>query len=154
MTMDIPSLFAPGRGAVPDMTTAVRDAIAAGQAEMRFRFAFGEVPINGTLAPDGPGYRLHVHVPVGIVPFTAEDREARQTLRAAIDEIRHSHPDNVGVDPHQVIFVKGSAMLAPPMTAVSIVTALVALMMDVRPLLDAIADVLPDLRSALPVSRG
>lgn len=136
------------------MATAVRGAIAAGQPELRFRFAFGEVPVNGALAPEGSGYRLHVHAAVGIVPFSAEDREARQTLRAAIAAIRFSHPQSIAIDAHQVIVVKGSRIMNPPMTAVSVVAALVALMMDVRPMLEAVADFLPDLRNALPVSRG
>lgn len=143
-----------GPEAVPDMAAAVRDAIAAGRPNMRFQFAFGEIPVIGTLAPEGDAWRLDVRAPVGIVPYSAEDAETRKTLHAAVDAIRGARIGTIDIDVHQTIYVEGARRIEPPMTTVSVVSALVALMMEIRPLIEAVADYLPDLRTALPARRG
>ncbi len=154
MTLPLPTLPRHDRDPVPDMATAIRDAMASGRSRMEFRFAFGEIPVSGSLAPNGSDHILEVYAPVGIVPYSAEDREARRTIRAAVDELRRHHPDRVGIDGHQTIFIRGSRRIAEPLKAVSVVSALVAQMVDIRPLFDAVGQFLPDLHRALPASRA
>jgi hypothetical protein len=145
----------PGGAAVPDMASAVQGAIAIGdKSHISFRFAYGEIPVTGTITPAVEGYRLEISAPVGTVPYSVEDADARRVLKAAVHSIGQACNGAVAIDSHQVITIRGGCPLASPMTAVSIISGLVALMLEVRPLFDMAAEFLPELGKALPVKQS
>lgn len=149
------ALFPDGTTPAPDMATAVRGAIslATPPGRLAFRFAYGEVPVTGTITPTGESrYVLSIAVTAGIVPYSAEDRDARGVLLAAIHHIARSFDDRIAIDPHQAIVISAAREVAVPLTAVSVLAGLVALMVEVRPVFEALGDYLPELRSALPVA--
>jgi hypothetical protein len=150
MSMEAVSSLPGTAGSVPDMATAVRDAIASGRSHLSFRFAFGEIPVTGTLAPETNGYGLSVTASVGVIPYSVEDPSARKALRVAIASMPGSDKGRVGIDRQQTVFIEGARNIASPMTAVSVIASLVALMVELRPLFDEVAAYLPDVASALP----
>lgn len=150
MSMEAVSSLPGATGPIPDMATAVRDAIASGRSHLTFRFSFGEVPVTGTLSLEAGGYRLSINATVGAIPFSGEDPAARKPLRTAIASMPGSDKGRIGIDRQQVVFIEGARSFTSPMNAVSVIAALVALMVDVRPLFDEVAAYLPDVASALP----
>lgn len=147
------AVFSSATTTAPDMASAVRGAIllADPPGRMEFRFAYGEVPVTGLIVPeDSERYVLSVRATAGIVPYSAEDPEARGLLLEAIHHIAGTFNECILVDPHQSIVVTDARTIAHPLTAVGVLSGLVALMVEVRPVFEALAEYLPDLRSALP----
>lgn len=139
----------------PDMASAVHGAIllANPPGRMEFRFAYGEVPVTGLIKPEcDEQYVLSVRATAGIVPYSAEDPETRSVLLAAVHHIAQSFNERILVDPHQSIVITDTRTVTPPLTAVSVLSGLVALMIEVRPVFEALAEYLPDLNSALPTA--
>ena len=141
---------------LPDMATAVRGAIAfgAGKSHIGFHFGYGEIPVTGDITSVGETCRLNVSAPVGIVPYSAEDADARRRLCDAVTTIEQAWNGGIDIDCHQIIRIHGECLLKPPMTAVTIISGLVRLMHDLRPLFDMACDYLPDLHTALPASQA
>ena len=149
------ALFPDGTVPAPDMATAVRGAIslATPPGRLTFRFAYGEVPVTGTITHAGDArYLLSITVTAGIVPYSAEDCDARGVLLAAVHHIARTFGDHVAIDPHQAIVISAARDAAVPLTAVSVLAGLVALMVEIRPVFEALGEYLPELRGALPVA--
>ncbi len=144
-----------GSAPLPDMATAVQGAIAfgAGKNHIGFHFGYGEIPVTGDITSAGETYLLNVTAPVGVVPYSAEDADARRRLRRAVATIEQAWNGGIDIDCHQIIRIHGAYTLKPPMTAVTIISGLVRLMHDLRPLFDMASDYLPDLHKALPASQ-
>lgn len=139
----------PGASAgVAALVARALDSARLGPAQ--FRFAYGEIPTRVRIDADGDGYRLTLRATVGYMPYSAEDRDARSLLLPGIREIARASRGGVRIDSHQNIIVTGEIGLSGELTAVAVMTALVELLIGLRPLFGALGDLLPDLDGALP----
>ncbi|MFT5538592.1 MAG: hypothetical protein ACI82H_000104 [Alphaproteobacteria bacterium] len=138
-----------------NMASAVTGAInnADPSQPINFCFNYGEVPILENIMPNGVYYQLSVNATVGHMPYTAEDRDMRALLQAAVNKLHQATNGEIYLSGQQAIMVSGDKKIEPPLTAVTIISGLVSLMVQVRPLFKAIGEFLPDLIDALP-SKG
>jgi hypothetical protein len=124
-----------------------------------FQFGYGEIPVIGAITPQDSGgpdeteYQIAVNSVVGWVPYSAEDREARNMLRAAINRLGRETDGAVAIDRHQSIVISGQTRISGPLTAVAIVAALVSLMVRLRPIFVSLGEYLPEIIEALPRTR-
>jgi hypothetical protein len=135
-----------------DMASAVTGAInnAAPDQPIKFCFRYGEIPILGNILPLGGSYQLSVAATVGYMPYTAEDRDTRALLRSAVSNLQQTTNGAIYLNGQQAIIVSGNKKVEPPLTAVTVVSGLVSLMVETRPLFKAIGEFLPEVIDALP----
>lgn len=129
-----------------------RDVVAEnGPKPLRFLFPYGKLPVTGELRLGDGIAELRLFVVVGQLPYSVESRERRRSLREVIKAFTAELGDAVVVSPEQLICVSGAASIAEPLTPCSLVTALVTTLFRVRPVLESLACVLPDLGPAVHV---
>jgi hypothetical protein len=136
-----------------DIASAVTGAIAntdPGQP-INFRFNYGEIPMLGNIMPKAESYELSVNATVGHIPYTAEDRDTRAILQAGINKLHHASSGAIHLNGQQAIIIRGDKNIEPPLTAVTVMSGLVSLMVQIRPLFKAVGEFLPDVIGALPV---
>lgn len=120
--------------------------------ECRFIFAYGELPVRGEMRPGKDKAELQLLIQVGVVPYTVESREKRERLLEVVKSFNGECPEGVAVDRDQSIFVRGTALLEPPVTATRLILSIVVMLFDFNPVLRSLADHLPDLAQAIPDS--
>jgi hypothetical protein len=142
-------------GAVPNLDFTLDTSLGFERAQdgMQFRFAYGEIPATGQISLDGGTYRLSVRAVVGIVPYSIEDRHTRSDLLSGLGEITHASNGMVKVDSRQVIVVSAESRMTAPLTPLSVISEMVALMIRTRPYFETVGELLPEIKSALP-ARG
>jgi hypothetical protein len=94
---------------------------------------------------------LSVNATVGHIPYTAEDRDTRAILQAGINKLHHASNGAIHLNGQQAIIIRGDKNIEPPLTAVTVMSGLVSLMVQIRPLFKAVGEFLPDVIGALPV---
>jgi hypothetical protein len=116
----------------------------------RFIFAYGEMPVSGEVRPREDKAELRLLIEVGHVPFSIESREERGRLLEVVKRFNGKCPEGIDVDRDQSIFVRGTALLDAPVTATRLISSIVALLFDVKPVLRSLGDHLPALAQAIP----
>lgn len=125
--------------------------IATPPGLLAFHFGYGEIPVSGTIRPEGEAYLVLVRAEVGLVPYSLENREARARLLTVIGWIGRVGHGTVTLGARQTLVVSGERLIAPPLNAVAMVAGLTTLMIELHPLFEAVGDILPDLKGALPI---
>lgn len=116
----------------------------------RFIFTYGELPVSGEVRPREDGAELQLLFEVGHVPYTVESREERGRLLEVVRSFNGKCPDGIDVDREQSIIVRGTAPLDAPVTATRLISSMVAMLFDVKPVLRSLGDHLPALAQAIP----
>ncbi len=146
---------APPPGMAPNFAICVDPGLgferANGNDGMRFRFSFGEIPAIGRIQPMGDAYRLSVQATSGVIPYSIEDRERRAALLSNLGEITRASDGAVKVDNEQSIVIGGESRIKAPLTALTVISEVVALMIRTRPYFETMGDLIPELICALPV---
>jgi hypothetical protein len=116
----------------------------------RFIFTYGELPVSGEVRPREDGVELQLLIEVGHVPYTVESRPERERLLEVIRGFNGKCPEGIDVDQNQSIIVRGTAPLDAPVTATRLISSMVAMLFDVKPVLRSLGDHLPALAQAIP----
>lgn len=116
----------------------------------RFVFAYGELPVSCEVTPRNDMVELQLLIEVGHIPYTVESRENRERLLDVVKRFNGKCPENFGVEGKQSIFVRGGILLAAPLTATRLISKIVALLFEARPVLESLVAHLPDLAQAIP----
>lgn len=144
--------MAPPAGTAPNFAISVDPALGFERASdgMRFHFSFGEIPTVAHIEPLGDTYRLSVQATVGVIPYSIEDREMRAELLSNLGEITRASGGMIKVDSRQSIVIGGESCIKAPLTSLTVISEMVALMIRARPYFEAMGELLPDLIAALP----
>lgn len=117
--------------------------VAAPPPPIQFRFRFEGLRCAATLTSMPDGFTCRITSPVGPVPFTAQDRTARQAMLAIVRDCRDRTGALFIVDTAQTIWLIAESTVAelPTPEAVMLETAL--LLADARPYLRLMLEHLP-----------
>jgi hypothetical protein len=72
---------------------------------------------------------------------------------SGLGEITHASKGMVKVDSRQAIVVSAESRMTAPLTPLSVISKMVALMIRTRPYFETVGELLPEIKSALP-ARG
>lgn len=124
---------------LPDGTVALKN----GKANVEFSFnAYGlSFSCNTRLIDAGPV--LQISAEVGSDPYTAEGADLRDTTHAIIRASQGAPACRLIVSRQKRIYCVGRAHLTEPWTPTALLAAAAGLLLEVRPYLMALRDILP-----------
>lgn len=117
--------------------------------EAKFCFVYGELPVNGTIAANDDDFDLHLTITLGNIPYSVESSEERKTLLDVTYRLGRATDNMVIIDPHQIITVQNSCTLSEKLSAVTLMTAIIRLLTEMRPALLVLSDYMPGLSEIL-----
>ena len=116
----------------------------------RFIFAYGELPVSGEVIARQDQAELQLFIQVGVVPYTVESWETRKRLLGVVKSFNGKSTESVEIDRGQSIVVRGTALLDLPVTATRLISSMVEMLFELKPVLRSLADYLPDLAETIP----
>lgn len=115
----------------------------------KFLFSYGELPVAGEICADGAP-ELRLQIDAGAIPYTIESRDGRERLLHVSKALNGLNSTAFRVEPGQYIRVRANAPLEPPVTAAQLLASIVGLLLEVHPVLQCLAEYLPDLAGVIP----
>ena len=139
-----------GVSAIRALSVGADGALTLGHApeDVRFRFAYHELPMEGHIRRGGGGLAVDVSALIGVLPYSLEHAERRRQLAALIVAL-------VGLDigvrigRHQAILIDETAPLTEPITPQALITALTRAILDMKPVLGVLGEHLPELAEVI-----
>jgi hypothetical protein len=117
--------------------------------EAKLCFVYGELPVNGAVSANDDGFELKLTITLGNIPYSVESSEERKTLLDITYRLGRATDDMVIIDPHQIITVQNSCTLSEKLSAVTLVSAIIRLLTEMRPALLVLSDYMPGLSEIL-----
>lgn len=103
--------------------------------EARFTFTYHQIPFQGHCRNDAGGATLSLGGDLAYMPFTAEARDVRLALQRMVRD--PAHP-GLRLAQHRLIRIEASGAVESPVTPMTLLTAVVALILGMRPTLIAV----------------
>jgi hypothetical protein len=89
-------------------------------------------------SPDVTDHRASLRGFMGFLPFSAENRNARQEIVETIRTVPHCSRGQLRIDRRGRLFFKDSIMLPDPVTPQSLMTAAVVMLLQASPIVEAV----------------
>lgn len=109
------------------------------QGPIKFDFVYHAIPIAVMLEEVPPMARLKLVGDVGPMPYTAESAAARVNVQAILDAANHALGPVFRVTADNRILLGGERALAAPVTAVTLIEAVVQILRSLEGYLECIA---------------
>ena len=131
-----------------DATGTVRIGRGGGLVEFAFRFM--DIPFTANTRQIQSGPILQIAGEIAPLPYSAEGLAVRRSTIAIIDASQELPQVRLAVSKHKTILCIGRAPVVAPWTPVDLIAAATSVLLEVRPFLQILAEILPTWPKARP----
>lgn len=110
---------------------------------MEFSFAYIGLRFGANTRKIDSGTILQVAADIGPDPYSVEGADLRRAVHAIIEESQHLPYSRLVITKQKRIFCIGKASVNTPSAPVDLISAAVEIMLDIKPYLDMLAEILP-----------
>ncbi|WP_303982861.1 hypothetical protein [Dongia mobilis] len=117
--------------------------IGSGGGLVEFGFRFMDIPFTANTRRIQSGPIVQISGEIAPLPYSAEGIVVRRSAIAIIDASQDLAHTRLAVSKHKTILCVGKAPLTDPWTPVDLIAASASVILEVRPFLQLLAEILP-----------
>lgn len=110
---------------------------------VEFGFKFMDVPFSATTRQVQSGPVVQISGEIAPLPYSAEGQVIRRSVMAIIDASQESLHSRLAISKHKTILCVGKAPYTIPATPIDLISAATSVLLEVRPFLLLLAEILP-----------
>lgn len=131
-----------------DASGTVRIGRGGGLVEFGFRFMDVRFTANTRQIQSGP--IIQISGEIAPLPYSAEGITVRRSAIAVIDASQELAHTRLAISKHKTILCVGKAPVVEPWTPIDLIVATASVMLEVKPFLQILAEILPTWPQAQP----
>jgi len=110
---------------------------------IEFRFRFMDVSFSATTRQVQSGPVVQISGEIAPLPYSAEGQVVRRSVMAIIDASQELLHSRLAISKHKTILCVGKAPYVTPATPVDLISAAASVLLEVKPFLLLLAEILP-----------
>lgn len=116
---------------------------------LTFRFSFRGFDVD-VLVESGDEGPVHLKAMIGLLPFTAESGHGRRVVRRLFAAVDRLNRGRLVLSQSGEITIEASIMPPKPRTPISIMASIATLLLEAKPYIELLGEVLPGARAPQP----